>query len=99
MKMMEQLVTHLANVERTTQVGIKTSHLINWYLEEMENEFQTLEDLERERELVEKVLVKLIKVSFFLPSFYFFFSILLLFFFFFFFMFIEVDQFVENEEK
>lgn len=63
MKMMELIVTHLAAIERSTGEGMKKSDVMNWYLEEIENELRTVEDLERERSLVEKVVAKLIKVS------------------------------------
>ncbi len=37
--------------------------LIEWYLEQKEQEFESVEDLDSERELIGKALTKLAKVS------------------------------------
>lgn len=56
------LVTYISNNEQNSQGGgVDREELIDWYLEQKEEELQSIEDLEYERELVAKVLRKLVK--------------------------------------
>lgn len=57
------IVLHLAEVERNTGRGIDRDDLIDWYLEQKEAEVQDVDELEYEKELITKMLRKLVKVS------------------------------------
>ena len=57
------IVLHLAQVERTTGDGLTKEDLIDWYLESKEDEMADIEVVEYERELIAKMLRKLVKVS------------------------------------
>ena len=57
------IVLHLSQVEQATGKGVDKEELIDWYLEFKENELQDVEALEYERELITKMLRKLVKVS------------------------------------
>ena len=57
------IVLHLSQVEQMTGKGVDREELIDWYLEFKENELQDVEALEYERELITKMLRKLVKVS------------------------------------
>ena len=61
-KMQQLIVYHLQEAETRTGHGIDRDELIDRYLESMEDELQTVEDLEYEKELFGKVLRKLVKV-------------------------------------
>jgi DNA replication licensing factor MCM6 len=63
MTLQSLIVLHLAAVERETGRGIDRDELIDWYLETKEEEIQDVDELEYEKELVTKVLRKLVKVS------------------------------------
>lgn len=56
------VVLRLSETERETGEGVARSEIVTWYLEQRENEIQSVEELEQERTLVEKVINKLIKV-------------------------------------
>lgn len=60
------IVLHLSATERETGRGIDKDELIDWYLELRESELQDVEELEYEKELITKVLRKLVKVRSFL---------------------------------
>ncbi|KAL1740397.1 MCM2/3/5 family-domain-containing protein, partial [Schizophyllum fasciatum] len=61
MNMQGLLVTYISNNEQHSQGGgVDREELIDWYLEQKEDELQSIEDLEYERELVVKVLRKLL---------------------------------------
>ena len=62
MTLQSLIVLHLAAVERETGRGIDRDELIDWYLEMKEEEIQDVDELEYEKELVTKVLKKLVKV-------------------------------------
>lgn len=62
MTLQSLIVLHLAAVERETGKGIDRDELIDWYLEMREEEIQDVDELEYEKELVTKVLRKLVKV-------------------------------------
>lgn len=57
------IVYHLSEVERETLQGLDRDDLIDWYLETKEEEMQDIEDIEYEKELITKMLRKLVKVS------------------------------------
>jgi DNA replication licensing factor MCM6 len=63
MSLQSLIVLHLSAVERDTGKGIDRDELIDWYLELKESEIQDVEELEYEKELITKVLKKLVKVS------------------------------------
>lgn len=62
MRLQSLIVMHLAQVERETGKGMDRDELIDWYLETMEEEIQNVEELEYEKELITKMLRKLVKV-------------------------------------
>ena len=62
------VVMHLAQVERETGKGMDGDELIDWYLEFKEAEIQDVEELEYEKELIMKLLRKLVKVRTFVTS-------------------------------
>lgn len=53
---------HLSEVERETGQGVDRDDLITWYLEQKESQFESIEELENEKELIGKALTKLAKV-------------------------------------
>ncbi|KAF8272164.1 mis5 protein [Lactarius quietus] len=61
MTLQSLIVLHLAAVERETGKGIDRDELIDWYLEMKEEEIQDVDELEHEKELITKVLRKLVK--------------------------------------
>ncbi|WVW82867.1 hypothetical protein I302_104879 [Kwoniella bestiolae CBS 10118] len=61
MEIMNLLVLHLSEIERENGTGVDKEELIQWYLEQKEADFETEEDLNYERELIGKALVKLAK--------------------------------------
>jgi DNA replication licensing factor MCM6 len=68
MTLQSLVVLHLAQVERETGKGIDRDELIDWYLELKESEIQDVEELEYEKELISKMLRKLVKVGRLLPQ-------------------------------
>ena len=62
MTLQSLIVLHLAAVERETGRGFDRDELIDWYLETKEEEIQDVDELEYEKELITKVLRKLVKV-------------------------------------
>ncbi|KAI9494531.1 MCM2/3/5 family-domain-containing protein [Zychaea mexicana] len=61
-----QIKLMLAHKLRTIQstedsVGIRRSELVLWYLEEREDQLQSMEDYEQEKTIIEKVIMKLSK--------------------------------------
>jgi DNA replication licensing factor MCM6 len=63
MTLQSLIVLHLSAVERETGLGMDRDELIDWYLEQKESEIQDVEGLEHEKELITKVLKRLVKVS------------------------------------
>lgn len=61
-KMQNLVILHLQDVEHRTSKGVDRDELIDWYLESVEDELQSVEDLDYEKELFVKVLRKLVKV-------------------------------------
>jgi len=62
MTLQSLVVLHLSEHERNTGQGIEREDLIDWYLETKENDVSNIDELEYERELIGKVLNKLVKV-------------------------------------
>ncbi|KAG9079940.1 MCM DNA helicase complex subunit mcm6 [Ceratobasidium sp. 370] len=62
--MQELIVLHVASVEQATGTGIEANDLMDWYLESKEDEFESMEEMDEERELLGKVLKKLVKARF-----------------------------------
>jgi DNA replication licensing factor MCM6 len=62
MTLQSLVVLHLSAVERETGKGIDRDDLIDWYLELKESEIQDVDELEYEKELITKMLRKLVKV-------------------------------------
>lgn len=62
MTLQSLIVLHLSATERETGTGIDRDELIDWYLETKEEELQDVEELEYEKELITKMLKKLVKV-------------------------------------
>ncbi|KAI0638417.1 MCM-domain-containing protein [Trametes polyzona] len=60
------IVLHLSQVERETGRGVDRDELIDWYLELKEDEIQDVEELEYEKELITKMLRKLVKDNYLL---------------------------------
>jgi DNA replication licensing factor MCM6 len=61
-QMMKSLIVlKLSEIERETGEGVPRAEIVTWYLEQRENEIQTVEELETEKALCEKVISKLIK--------------------------------------
>lgn len=63
MTLQSLIVLHLTATERETGRGIDRDELIDWYLEVKESEIQDVEELEYEKELITKMLRRLVKVS------------------------------------
>ncbi|THH29676.1 hypothetical protein EUX98_g4528 [Antrodiella citrinella] len=62
MQLQSLVVLHLSQIERETSRGMDRDELIDWYLELREDEIQDVEELEYEKELIAKLLRKLVKV-------------------------------------
>ncbi|KAE9409894.1 MCM-domain-containing protein [Gymnopus androsaceus JB14] len=58
------IILHLSEVERETGQGLDRDDLIDWYLETKEDEMQDIEDIEHEKELITKMLKKLVKENY-----------------------------------
>ncbi|KAG1888450.1 MCM2/3/5 family-domain-containing protein [Suillus fuscotomentosus] len=61
MTLQSLVVLHLSAVERETGRGVDRDELIDWYLELKESEIQDVDELEYEKELISKLLRKLVK--------------------------------------
>jgi DNA replication licensing factor MCM6 len=68
MKIMNILVRHINEEELTTGEGVEGEELAQWYLEQIEEELQSVEQHDAEAVLVKKVMKRLIKVRFLLTS-------------------------------
>lgn len=65
MTLQSMIVLHLTAAERGTTHGVDRDELIDWYLELKESEIQDVEQLEYEKELISKMLRKLVRVRFY----------------------------------
>lgn len=63
MTLQSLIVLHLSQIERETHKGVDRDELIDWYLETKEDEIQDVDELEYEKELITKMLRKLVKVT------------------------------------
>lgn len=63
MTLVSLVVMYLSEKERETGKGVDKDDLIDWYLESKEDEIGDVEQLEYERELITKVLKRMVKVS------------------------------------
>ncbi|WAR58202.1 hypothetical protein PtB15_5B434 [Puccinia triticina] len=61
MGIMTLVLGKLQTVERETGNGMKKTELVQWYLEEMEPDLNSVEELEMEKALIGKVLIRLAK--------------------------------------
>ncbi len=48
---------------QTRGEGVENDELVQWYLEEVEGDLQSQEDLQAEHDLVKKVLKRMLKVG------------------------------------
>jgi DNA replication licensing factor MCM6 len=55
------IVMRLSEMERETGEGVSRAEIVTWYLEQRESEIQSVDELEAEKTLAEKVITKLIK--------------------------------------
>jgi len=62
MKILNLLVRRVNEDESTTGEGVEQEELIVWYLEQIESELNSEEEMERERDLALKVLKRMVKV-------------------------------------
>ncbi|KAG6850905.1 hypothetical protein H0H93_006731 [Arthromyces matolae] len=60
------IVLHLSATEKNTGNGIDRDELIDWYLEQREDDIQDVDQLEFEKELITKMLRKLVKDNYLL---------------------------------
>ncbi|MCJ1402524.1 MCM DNA helicase complex subunit mcm6 [Xylographa trunciseda] len=66
MAILNLLVRRVNEDELTSGEGVEHEELVVWYLEQKEDELHTQEELERERELVAKVLKRMVKDNIFM---------------------------------
>ncbi|KAF8204636.1 MCM2/3/5 family-domain-containing protein [Pholiota molesta] len=66
MELQSMIVLHLSEREEATGKGVDREELIDWYLEMREAEIQDVEQLEYEKELITKLLRKLVKENYLL---------------------------------
>jgi len=64
MAILNLLVRRVNEDEMTQGEGVEQEELVVWYLEQKEDELNTQEELETERDLVRKVLKRMVKVCF-----------------------------------
>ena len=64
MSILNLLVRKVNTEETRTGEGVEGEELVVWYLEQKEDEFESQDDVEAERELVGKVLKRMVKVCF-----------------------------------
>ncbi|KAF8550374.1 MCM-domain-containing protein [Imleria badia] len=66
MTLQSLVVLHISATEKETGQGVDRDELIDWYLELKESEIQDVDELEYEKELIMKLLRKLVKDKFLL---------------------------------
>ncbi|KAK1140031.1 MCM DNA helicase complex subunit mcm6 [Aspergillus melleus] len=67
MKILNLIVQRLGQDEAASGEGVEQEDLIVWYLEQVESELNTEEDLQRERALSAKVLKRMVKDNILMP--------------------------------
>jgi DNA replication licensing factor MCM6 len=68
MRIVNLLVQRVNEDETRNSDGVEEQDLIMWYLEQIEDELNGMEDMARERELVGKVLKRMVKVRWLFPN-------------------------------
>jgi DNA replication licensing factor MCM6 len=63
MELQSMVVLYLSEHEQKTGKGLDREELIDWYLEQKEEGMQDIEELEYEKELIVKLLRRLVKVQ------------------------------------
>jgi DNA replication licensing factor MCM6 len=63
-QMQHALATRVRDYEEAEGEGISHEDLILWYMEQQESEIDSIEDLAQEKKLTQKVVKKMVKVSF-----------------------------------
>ena len=63
MSILNMLVRRVNEDEMTTGEGVEHEELVMWYLEQKEEEFNNVDEMEVEKELVRKVIKRMVKVS------------------------------------
>lgn len=66
MELQSMVVLYLSEHEQKTGKGLDREELIDWYLEQKEEEMQDIEELEYEKELIVKLLRRLVKENYLL---------------------------------
>ena len=61
MEVTQLIMMRVAEVERDTERGLDREELCQWYLEQRESELNTMAEYDEEKEIIEKVINKLIK--------------------------------------
>lgn len=61
MEILNLVVLRVSEIERTTYSGVERDSLIEWYLLQREDEIDTVEQLEEERRIIDKVLLRLVR--------------------------------------
>lgn len=64
--MLNLLLLRVSSLERSTMRGVPRQDLIQWYLEQREPDINSVAQLEEEKDLVERVIKRLIKDQYFL---------------------------------
>ena len=68
MAILNMLVRRVNEDEMTTGEGVEHEELVTWYLEQKEEELNSVEEGEQEKELVVKVIRRMVKVSIIKPA-------------------------------
>ena len=68
MSILNMLVRRVNEDEMTTGEGVEHEELVLWYLEQKEDEFNNVDEMEAEKDLVRKVIKRMVKVSISLPG-------------------------------
>lgn len=68
MKILNLLIRRINEDEAKNGEGVEQHELVTWYLERVESELNSQDDLDRERDLTYKVLKRMVKVCLFLFS-------------------------------
>lgn len=64
MELQSMVIMYVSEQEQKTGKGVDREELIDWYLEQKEDSMQDVEQFEYEKELIAKLLRKLVKVSY-----------------------------------
>ena len=68
MSILNMLVRRVNEDEMTSGEGVEHEELVLWYLEQKEDEFNNVDEMEAEKDLVRKVIKRMVKVSISLPG-------------------------------